>query len=79
MACGSSDENGVMVWEETLAWGNSEKVLTEPHFLNASLATARKHTTCLYAAACLSAVHKQSVVSERLPVITLQTRCSTAM
>lgn len=30
----------MLVWEETLAWGNDAKVLTEPHFLNASLATA---------------------------------------
>ena len=34
------DENGVMVWEETLAWGNSMKILTEPAFLSASLETA---------------------------------------
>ena len=34
------DEAGVMVWEETLAWGNPAKILTEPAFLDASLATA---------------------------------------
>jgi len=34
------DEAGVMVWEEALAWGNPAKILTEPAFLDASLATA---------------------------------------
>jgi len=34
------DELGVLVWEETLAWGNWAPILTEPAFLNASLATA---------------------------------------
>ena len=34
------DEAGVLVWEEALAWGNPAHILTEPAFLNASLATA---------------------------------------
>ena len=34
------DEKGVLVWEETLAWGNSVPQLRDPLFMQAQLATA---------------------------------------
>ena len=34
------DETGVLVWAETLAWGNYASVLTKPAFLDAEVATA---------------------------------------